>query len=128
MVQKYLISDCCDLLDRFPPAFFYNSVRSFIYYFDGPMASKHGNRRSLLYARSMAYLGRMTGRQRHGVGDGGGGRERERGGERIQGTGGTEANGTGNGQGTVVGKAGELGEGKGGQEKERPLVGYPKTQ
>ena len=34
----------------------------------GPVASKHSNRRSLLYASSMAYLGRTTGRHRHGVG------------------------------------------------------------
>ena len=50
-------------------------------------------------------IGRTTGRQRHGVGRGGG---RERGGERIQGTG-----ETGNGNGTTTGEAGELGEGKG---------------
>ena len=42
----------------------------------GPVASKHSNRRSLLYAGSMAYLGRTTGRHRHGVGKGGGGQER----------------------------------------------------
>ena len=36
----------------------------------GPVASKHGNRRSLVYAGSMA-IGRTTGRQRHGVGKGG---------------------------------------------------------
>ena len=40
----------------------------------GPVASKHGNRRSLLNAGSLA-LGRTTVRQRHGVGMGG---ERER--------------------------------------------------
>ena len=37
---------------------------------NGPVASKHGNRRSLLYAGSMAYLGRTTGRHRHGMGEG----------------------------------------------------------
>ena len=36
----------------------------------GPVASKHGNLRSLLNAGSMA-LGSTTGRQRHGVGKGG---------------------------------------------------------
>ena len=40
---------------------------------NGPVTSKHSNRRSLLYVGSMAYLGRTTGRHRHGVGKGGGG-------------------------------------------------------
>ena len=61
------------------------------------MASKHGNQRSLLNAGSMA-IGRMTGRQRHGVGKG---REQERGGEQIRGTG-----ETGNGNGTATGESG----------------------
>ena len=73
------------------------------------MASKHGNRRSLLYACSMAYLGRTTGRHRHVVGKGRG--EQEQGGGRIRVTGGTGTDGTGNGRGTVVGEAGESGEG-----------------
>ena len=54
----------------------------------GPVASKHGNQRSLLYASSMAYLGRTTGRQRHGVGKGGG-------------------TGTGGGENTGDGRAGD---------------------
>ena len=68
------------------------------------MARKHGNRRSLLNAGSMA-LGRTTGRQRHGVGKGW---ERERGGGRIRGAG-----ETGNGDGTATGEGGESGGGKG---------------
>ena len=67
----------------------------------GPVASKHSNQRSLLYAGSMAYLGRTTGQHRHGVGKGGGGREQGEG--QIQGTGGMGTDGTGNGQGTAVG-------------------------
>ena len=50
----------------------------------GPVTSKHDNQRSLLYAGSMAYLGRTTGRQRHGVGKGGGG-GRNRGGNEYRG-------------------------------------------
>ena len=68
------------------------------------MASKHGNRRSLLNSGNMA-IGCTTGRQRHGVGSGG---KRERGGERVKGTG-----ETGNGNGTATGEAGESGGGKG---------------
>ena len=59
------------------------------------MASKHSNRRSLLYAGSMAYLGRTTGRHRHGVGKGGGGDRNGGGGE----CGGREGRGP-TGQGT----------------------------
>ena len=70
----------------------------------GPVASKHGNRRSLLNAGSMA-LGRTTGRQRHGVGKGG---DQERGGERTRGAG-----ETGNGNRTATGEGGESGGGKG---------------
>ena len=44
--------------------FYFAHIHTYIH---GPVASKHGNRRSLLYAGSMAYLGRTTGRQRHGV-------------------------------------------------------------
>ena len=68
------------------------------------MASKHGNRRSLLNAGSME-LGRTTGRQRHGVGKVG---YRERGGEQTRGAG-----ETGNGNGTATGEGGKLGGGKG---------------
>ena len=46
----------------------------------GPVASKHSNRILLLYAGSMAYLGRTTGQHRHRVGKGGGGGGRNRGG------------------------------------------------
>ena len=81
---------------------------------NGPVAIKHSNRRSLLYASSMAYLGRTTGRHRHGVGKGGGGREQGEG--QIQGTGGMGTDGTGNGQRTVVGEAGESGEGEGAEK------------
>ena len=88
---------------------------------DGPVASKHGNRRSLLYAGSMAYLGRTTGRQRHGVGKGGGGQEQGGGG--IRGTGGTGTDGTGNGRGTSVGEAGESGGGEGAGKKKNRLWG-----
>ena len=42
------------------------------YIINGPVASKHSNRRSLLNSGSMA-IGRTTGHQRHGVGEGGGG-------------------------------------------------------
>ena len=83
---------------------------------DGPVASKHSNQRSLIYAGSMAYLGLTTGRHRHGVGKGGGAntgdgrdgdqRYRER---------------TRNGGGRVGGR-------RGSREKEKPLVGSPKTQ
>ena len=92
---------------------------------NGPVDSKHGNRRSLLYASSMAYLGRMTGRQRHGVGKGGGGRN-EGGGE----YGGREGRGP-----TVQGtdeerqwarRASQEKEGE--QGKRKPLVGSPKTR
>ena len=48
-----------------------------------PVASKQSNRRSLLYASSMTYLGRTTGRHRHGVGKGEG--EQERGGNEYRG-------------------------------------------
>ena len=68
------------------------------------MDSKHGNSRSLLNAGSMA-LGRMTGRQRHGVRKGG---DQERGGERTRGEGETR-----NGNGTTTGEGGESGGGKG---------------
>ena len=84
----------------------------------GPVASKHGNRRSLLNPGRMA-LGRTTGRQRHGVEKGGG---------------------TGTGRGTDTGDRGDgerkrNGDGQGGQVgrrkkehrrergKRRPLVG-----
>ena len=78
----------------------------------GPVASKHGNRRSPLNAGSME-IGRMTGRQRHGVGKGGG---TGRGRERIWGTGETVK-----GNGTAMGKGGESGGGKGtmGEGKEK---------
>ena len=70
----------------------------------GPVVSKHGNQRSLLYAGSMEYLGRTTGQQRHGVGRGGGW-------ERGTGE-------TGNSNGTAVGES-EEGKGArgGGREK-----------
>ena len=83
----------------------------------GPVASKHSNRRSLLYASSMAYLGRTTGQHRHRVGKEGGGNG-NRGGGRIRGTGGTETDGIGNGRGMPVGEAGESGEGGGSRENE----------
>ena len=87
------------------------------------MASKYGNRRSLLNAGSTV-IGRMTGRQRHGVGKGG---ERERGGERIR-----ETGETGNGNGTATGEAGDSGGGKGtmgrGKGKKRPLMGTAQAQ
>ena len=67
---------------------------------DCPVASKHGNRRSLLNDGSMA-LGRTTGRQRQGVGKG---RDREWGVERTQGSG-----ETGNGNRTGTGEGGEFG-------------------
>ena len=56
----------------------------------GPVDSKHSNQRSLLYAGSMAYLGRTTGRHRHGVEKGGG---RGTGEGQIRGAGGTGTNG-----------------------------------
>ena len=87
------------------------------------MASKHSNRRSLLYAGSMEYLGRTTGRQRHGVGKGGGGGAGTGGGQ-IRGTGGTGTNRTGNGQGITVGKAGESGEGEGAGKKKNRWWGH----
>ena len=68
------------------------------------MASKHGNRRSLLNAGRMA-LGSTTGQQRHRVGKGG---DRERGRERAWGAGETR-----NGNGTATGERGKSGGGKG---------------
>ena len=55
----------------------------------GPVASKHGNLKSILNAGSMA-LGSTTGRTRHGVGKGGGGGNREGNGHGGQGRQGTE--------------------------------------
>ena len=79
----------------------------------GPVASKHSNQRSLLYASSMAYLGRTIGRHRHVVGKGGGGAGSGGGGE-YRGREGQRPTGPG----TAVGEAGELGEGGGSGEKE----------
>ena len=92
----------------------------------GPVASKHSNRRSLLYASSMAYLGRTTGRHRHGVGKGGGlagtGGGGDYGGREERGQRDQERMRNGGGRGGRV--RGRIGS----REKEKPLVGYPKTQ
>ena len=88
----------------------------------GPVASKHGNLRSMLNAGSMA-LGSTSGGQRHRVGKG---RNQKRGGERTRGAGETR-----NGNGPATGKEGKSGGGKGakggGKEKRRPLVGSGHT-
>ena len=89
------------------------------------MASKHSNQRSLLYAGSMAYLGRTTGQHRHGVGKGGG--DRNGGGGEY---GGREGRGP-TGQGTDEERrwARRASRGKEREQgKEKPLVGSPKTQ
>ena len=87
----------------------------------GPVASKHGNRRSLLNAGSMA-IGCTTGRQRHEVGRGGG---RERGGSTDIGEwsdGERKRNGDGRG-GRVGQRKGDHGKG----ERKKYTVGGDRT-
>ena len=90
------------------------------------MASKHSNQISLLYAGSMAYLGRTTGRNRHGVGKGGGGQEQGGGTNTGDGRDGDQRDRERTRKG--CGQGGQVGGRRESREKEKPLVGSPKTQ